>query len=99
MSPGPKTSPILAFALAAVVSLSIVGRLSAQITVELEMDRSLFMAHEPITGKLTLVNRAGQDLIFGDSGGMSWLDFNVTDGSGYLLTPVQSGGVERPIVL
>lgn len=99
MSPGPKTSPILAFALAAVVSWSIVGRLSAQITVELEMDRSLFMAHEPITGKLTLVNRAGQDLIFGDSGGMSWLDFNVTDGSGYLLTPVQSGGVERPIVL
>jgi hypothetical protein len=72
---------------------------SAQIIVDLEMDRSLYLSHEPITGVLTIVNRAGQDLIFGDSGGMSWLDFNVTDAQGYLITPTQEAISERPIVL
>lgn len=72
---------------------------SAQITADLNLDRSLFMAHEPITGELTIVNRAGQDLIFGDSGGLSWLDFSVTDAQGYLITPVQGRDAERPIVL
>ncbi|MEM1440838.1 MAG: hypothetical protein AAGF67_00750 [Verrucomicrobiota bacterium] len=74
-------------------------RAEAQIQVELELDRSLYVAHEPITGTLTLVNRAGQDLIFGDSGGMSWLDFTVTDGRGHLITPVRNQLNERPVVL
>lgn len=72
---------------------------SAQIIVDLKMDRQLYVAHEPISGTLTIVNRAGQDLIFGDSGGMSWLDFTVTDGRGHLITPVQNHLNERPIVL
>lgn len=57
------------------------------------------MAHEPITGELTIINRAGRDLIFGESGGLNWLDFNVTDGRGHLITPVQGELSERPIVL
>lgn len=74
-------------------------RAEAQIQVTLDLDRSLYVAHEPITGTLTLVNRAGQDLIFGDSGGMSWLDFTVTDGRGHLITPVRNQLNERPVVL
>jgi hypothetical protein len=72
---------------------------SAQITVDLKLDRALYLADEPITGELIIVNRAGQDLIFGDSGGLSWLDFTVTDGGGNLITPSQNVISERPIVL
>lgn len=71
----------------------------AQIQVELELDRKLYVQHEPITGTLTIINRAGQDVILGDTNGMSWLDFSVTDGRGYLVTPVRNHLNERPIVL
>lgn len=84
--------PILAMSLFAVPGM-------AQINLELKLDRSLYLAHEPITGELTVVNLAGRDLIFGDSGGMSWLDFTVTDGRGHLITPVQGVEGARPIVI
>ncbi len=71
----------------------------AQIQAELKFDRSLYIAHEPITATLTMVNRAGQDLIFGDSNGLSWLDFTITDNRGNLVSPARRGLNERPIVL
>lgn len=71
----------------------------AQIQGELKLDRKLYVAHEPITATLTIVNRAGQDLIFGDSDGMSWLDFTITDNTGHLISPVRRELRERPIVL
>lgn len=75
------------------------GSVSAQINLDLKLDRTLYLAHEPITGELIIVNMAGRDLIFGESGGLSWLDFTVTDGAGHLITPVQGEANERPIVL
>jgi hypothetical protein len=75
------------------------SQVHAQIQAELKLDRSLYIAHEPITATLTIVNRAGQDLIFGDTNGMSWLDFSITDNRGHLITPVRRGLNERPIVL
>ncbi|MEM9016115.1 MAG: hypothetical protein AAGC68_03815, partial [Verrucomicrobiota bacterium] len=71
----------------------------AQLQVDFELDRSLYISHEPITGSVTLVNRTGRDLIFGDSGGMSWLDFTVTDNRGHLIIPARRQVNERPIVL
>jgi hypothetical protein len=71
----------------------------SQINLELKLDRTLYVAHEPITGELTIVNLAGRDLIFGESGGINWLDFSVTDGRGNLITPVGGQPNERPIVL
>ena len=71
----------------------------AQIQISLKMDRPLYVAHEPITGSLTIVNRAGRDLVFGDSNGMSWLDFTVTNKQGHLISPVRRHLNERPIVL
>ena len=74
-------------------------RAEAQIQVELKLDRKLYVAHEPITGQLIMVNRAGRDLVFGDSGGLSWLDFSVTDSRGHLITPVANVKNERSMVL
>ena len=73
---------LLAFSVLILIALLIPRLGSAQITVDLKLDRTLYLADEPITGELIIVNRAGQDLIFGDSGGLSWLDFTVTDGGG-----------------
>ncbi len=81
------------------VFLAVAAPASAQINLDLKLDRSLYLAHEPITGELLIVNMAGRDLIFGESGGLSWLDFSVTDGRGHLITPVQGERSERPIVL
>jgi len=89
--------PLPAFLIAAF--FAVTSPLSAQINIDLKLDRSLYVAHEPITGELIIVNMAGRDLIFGESGGLSWLDFTVTDGLGNLITPVQGELRERPIVL
>jgi hypothetical protein len=79
--------------------LLTLSQVHAQIQAELKPDRTLYIAHEPITATLTIVNRAGQDLVFGDSNGMSWLDFTITDNRGHLITPIRRGLNERPIVL
>lgn len=71
----------------------------AQIQVDLKLDRPLYVLHEPVTGTLTIINRAGRDLVFGESGGLSWLDFTVTDGKGNLITPFQGMPKETSIVL
>lgn len=93
MSHRPPPACLIALLLAAA------GAASAQINLDLKLDRSLYLAHEPITGEIIIVNMAGRDLIFGESGGLSWLDFTVTDGAGHLITPVQGEPNERPIVL
>ncbi len=71
----------------------------AQISVDLELDRSIYIAHEPITGKLTVVNRAGRDLIFGDSNGRSWLDYSITDSRGNLVSPIQASSGVKPVMI
>lgn len=71
----------------------------AQILVDLKLDRGVYIAHEPIGAKLTIVNRAGRDLIFGDTNGRSWLDFSVTDSRGNLVSPIQAARGARPVVI
>ncbi|MEO0413639.1 MAG: hypothetical protein AAF226_01655, partial [Verrucomicrobiota bacterium] len=56
---------------------------SAQINMKLDMDRTSYLKHEPISGKLIIVNRSGRDLVFGNTNGESWLDFTVQGSSGY----------------
>ncbi len=85
--------------LLALFSFFLTGTVSAQIIVDLNLDRTLYLADEPITGELSIINRAGHDLIFGDSDGLSWLDFTVTDGGGNLIIPSRGVQAERPIVL
>jgi len=86
--------------LAALLSGLVGGRVTqAQVQVTLEMKRSTYVAHEPIIGTLTLINRAGQDIILGDSDGLGWLDYSVTDNRGNLVIPSASAANEAPIVL
>jgi len=89
--------PSLAAAVLLLLSVTVVTH--AQVEVSLKLNRSTYVAHEPITGTLTLVNRAGQDIILGDSGGLGWLDYSITDNRGNLVIPTASAANETPIVL
>lgn len=75
------------------------GILRGQISVDLKLDRKIYIAHEPITGKLTVVNRAGRDLIFGNINGRNWLDFTVTDSKGQLISPARRAEGPRPVMI
>ena len=70
----------------------------AQLDIGLELDKKTFMTHEPVTGVLTMVNRAGREIVLdGPPSGAPWLDFNVVDGRQRLITPVR--GVKNPAPL
>jgi len=72
--------------------------LKAQISVGLQLDRTTYIPHEAISGNLTVVNRAGRDLILGSNSGANWLDYSITDGQGRLISPVGKSGL-KPIVI
>ncbi len=70
-----------------------------QIQVDLKMSRKLYITHEPVTGTLTIVNRSGRDLVFGETNGMSWLDFSITNSRGHIISPVRNATHAKAIVI
>ena len=97
-SPSPLPSRLL---LAATLILSAIcpENASAQLEVGLKMNKSTYMAHEPISGVLTLTNRAGREVILEGARGEGWLDFHVTDPRNTLVSPKPNAEVAAPIVL
>ncbi len=72
----------------------------AQLDIGLQLDKKTFMTHEPVTGVLTMVNRAGREIVLdGPPSGAPWLDFNVVDGRQRLITPVQGIQNPKPLIL
>jgi hypothetical protein len=63
------------------------------------MDKKTYMAHEPVTGVLILINRAGRDLILDGKDGESWLDFRVEDPRRQLLSTLRGFEKPKPLVL
>ncbi len=57
--------------------LSSLLPLPAQLQVTLTLERTTFVAHEPITAAVTVKNLAGKDLALGGPAGLSWLQFNI----------------------
>ncbi|MCP5549638.1 MAG: hypothetical protein H7A53_01895 [Akkermansiaceae bacterium] len=47
--------------------------------VALKLDKKTHMAHEPITGVLTLLNRAGRDIVIDNPARGVWLDYSIHD--------------------
>lgn len=82
------------------------GPAHAQINVDLDLKRRLFIAHEPIIATVTITNLSGRDIRLTDTPEMQWFGFQVT-GSGerifaprnpnYALDPLQikAGGQMR----
>ncbi len=85
--------------LVVLVTLLVSGAAFGQIQVDLKMDRKLYVTHEPVSGTLTIINRAGRDLIFGETNGMSWLDFSITNSRGHIISPVRHIKHAKSIVI
>lgn len=62
--------------------LASLGRLSAQVTVELTTDQDEFLPGEPIQVVARITNRSGRTLTFGHEKG--WLKFSVAAKDGYV---------------
>jgi len=79
--------------------LGNISQLHAQIQVTFKLDKKVYMSHEAVGGTLLIVNRAGRDIVLEGRNGASWLDFQVTDTTGNLLSPVQGRpGMESVVI-
>ncbi len=71
--------------------LILAGELHAQIEVDLNMKRRLYVLYEPIIANVTVVNQTGKDITLVDAGSNNWFSFQITTDAGQVVPPV--GGV------
>ncbi len=50
---------------------------AAQLSVTLTLNKTQYVAFEPILATVTIANRAGKDIVLGETDGRPWLTFNV----------------------
>lgn len=69
---------------------ALVASGSAQVVANLRMDRTQFVAGEPVNAVVTLTNHSGQDLLLQTSGRQPWLDFIIKKEGGLPVAPIQA---------
>jgi hypothetical protein len=71
-----------------VLAFAFAAEARAQLMVDLQIKRRVFMAHEPILATVVIRNNAGRDIILADTQeGGQWFSFHITADNGRLLTP------------
>ncbi|MCF6313075.1 MAG: hypothetical protein L3J39_11545 [Verrucomicrobiales bacterium] len=71
----------------------------AQIQVAFQLNKKAYMTHEAVAGQLSITNRSGQDLVLQGRNGAPWLDFQVTDTRGNLISPYQNRAPLGPVMI
>ncbi len=77
------------FRLSLILVLLAVATTRAQIQVELSFKRLQYIAHEPIMATVRIANNSGRDIDLQDDSGQHWFGFEITEGEGRLLAPLQ----------
>jgi len=76
------------------------GTAHAQIRVQLEFERKLYIPYEPILAKVSIENLSGRELLLEDANNINWFTFQIETAKGrkvaprdssYTLSPVQIG--------
>ncbi len=93
----PSWWTLLSGTLLAALTMGI-SSVSAQISVSMEPVKKMYVVHEPTTVKVSIVNRAGRDLVLAGRGNSSWLTFDVTDSKGRLASSVRGTGIEPVLI-
>src|SRR3954452_11622061 len=75
--------------LSLVIVLLAAATARAQIQVELSFKRLQYTAHEPIMATVRIANNSGRDIDLHDNSGQHWFGFEITEGEGRLLGPLQ----------
>lgn len=65
----------------------MVGLAQAQLTTVLKLNKTQYLAGEPVLATVSITNHAGQELTFYGDARMQWLTFLVKDGRGEEVTP------------
>ncbi|MEM7383745.1 MAG: hypothetical protein AAF514_02270 [Verrucomicrobiota bacterium] len=71
----------------------------AQLFVQLSKKEPVFVAHEPVNVLLTLSNRTGRKIKLAGPSGRSWLNFQVKNHRGNLMSPRENAPIMKPITL
>jgi len=75
------------------------GSAKAQLMVQMKLQKTHYLAYEPMTATVTINNRSGHDVVLGGPKSSSWLSFDVYR-DGQLLSPRSSGGARfSPVLL
>jgi hypothetical protein len=61
------------------LTLGGAGLATAQVDVQVRLEKRVLLGGEPVQAVVTITNRAGRDLSFSGSESLSWLDFVVKD--------------------
>lgn len=63
----------------------------AQYVTNLTLLKNQFLTGEPVVAEVTITNRSGADVIVGGHGSRDWLQFEISDSDGRMLSPVTIG--------
>jgi hypothetical protein len=77
-------------ALIAFAAMVAAGAAQAQIRVEFELPRRLYLVYEPILATVTVTNFTGQDLLLHDDGAQKWFGFEITTPEGRIVPPTEA---------
>jgi hypothetical protein len=79
--------------------LLFVGRVDAQIQVDLKFKRLQYIAYEPVIATVGITNLAGRDIDFHDADAQSWFGFEVTGSEGQPIAPATTAKAQAPLKL
>jgi len=82
----------------AVLLFGLVQSSFGQISVSCEPVKKIYVAHEPVDVTVSILNRAGRDLVLNGKAGGPWLTFSVYDGQGHMISP-RVGEDFEPVII
>ena len=88
-------APLLALALL----LAVPSAALAQLRVEIELPRRLYMIYEPVIASVKIRNLAGRDITLRDADGVNWFGFEIQRRDGSLVAPRARGYELDPLEL
>ena len=94
--PGRRVLPLL-LVIAAATLLPWLGTTSAQITVDLSIKRTIFVAYEPLLATVRITNLTGNRLLLADVEGKKWFGFQIETLDGRPIPPRDSNYEIEPI--
>ncbi len=78
---------------------AVPGVSHGQLVVDLKLKKKTYVSHEAMNAEVHVYNRSGRDLVLGGPGGSSWLQFQVLDYDGNLISPGSRRVHEEPVIL
>lgn len=90
---------VLRFTLLLLLALLAAAPARAQLTVELNVKRRMFIAHEPILATVTIRNLSGRDIVLEDTPQMQWFGFQINAKNEQFITPRNPNYALEPLVL